>query len=442
MDLPLVRGIEPQRSDRPHVHADGFLRGVQRRHRVELHTLVLEPYAGFPRHVDDGRGHVLVVQPSADGMVVVEIDPVGVAGLGQQFLGEIGVIVVSDDLIGRVADVARLVDALHHVRVPAKDVLHDRVDVHRMVDRFAHQRVVGRRDVGIEEAEHAAKSAGGADVGRPLHAVDQLGRQRGDEIGLDGIEQRHARRALGLGTEGDGPDLRLGPPVSRIPLELDVHALLPFHEPVGAAADRLPAEARLAARLGIVLGREEEEKSGRCRRRRIRAIGHEVECERVDRHHFLDMVHVAGGHPFVALEGLHAELRDFRIDFFAVGEFESWTEVEAPAVGRPALPPVAQTRLQLHHLFARVVPVLRRALEDVRVDVAGVDVRVHRRVERLRPGGLDHRQGPPGARRRLRHAAARHQCAARTRGSQTQELTATCLVAVHMLSLRVGPRLL
>ena len=309
-----------------------------------------------------------------------------------------------------------------------------------MVDRFAHQRVVGRRDVGVEEAEHATKSAGGPDVGGPLYAVDQLRRQRGDEIGFAGIEQRDAGRALGLRPERDRLDLRLGAPVGRIGLELDVDALLPVDEPVGATADRFAAEASLAAGFRVVLGGEKEEKSGGGRRRRVGTVGHDVEGERIDRHHLLDVVHVAGRHPLVALEGLHAELRDFGIDFLAVGEFEAWPEVEAPAVGRPALPLVAQARLELHDFVAHVVPVLRRTLEDVRVDVAGVDVRVHRRVERLRPGGLDHRQGPPGARRRLRHAAARHQCAARTRGSQTQELTATCLVAVHMLSLRVGPR--
>ena len=304
-----------------------------------------------------------------------------------------------------------------------------------MVDRLADQRVVGRRDVGIEEAEHAAKSARGADVGGPLHAVDQLRRQRGDEIGFAGVEQRDARRALGLCPEGDGLDLRLGSPVGRIGLELDMHAFLPFHEPVGTAADRLPAETGLAAGLHVVLRREEEEKSGGCRRRRIRAVGHDVEGERINRHHLLDVVHVAGRHPLVALEGLHAELSDFRIDFLAVGEFEAWPEVEAPAVGRPALPLVAQARLELHHPFARVVPVLRRTLEDVRVDVAGVDIGVHRRVEGLRPGGLDHRQGPPGARRGLRHRASRHQRATRPHGGQTQELTATCLMAIHVLSL-------
>jgi hypothetical protein len=90
----------------------------------------------------EGLGHLEVLRSSGLGVHELDLEPVGVACLGQEFLGLLRVVGV-----GRQAEVAggeRSDDVAGGEGTALIDVFHDGFPIHREVERLAHPLVVER----------------------------------------------------------------------------------------------------------------------------------------------------------------------------------------------------------------------------------------------------------------------------------------------------------
>ena len=97
-------------------------------------------------------------------------------------------------------------------------------------------------------------------------------RQIYPKVYLAGLHRCDTRRGVLDDLHGDTPDRRLRPPIFVIALQHDASVDFPFHQPVGASADRLLREILRADLLDIVLRHQvaaekcQPHRCGRCRR--------------------------------------------------------------------------------------------------------------------------------------------------------------------------------
>ena len=172
----------------------------------------------------------------------VQLEPVLVAGLGEQCLGLVGIVLVVV-LQRRIEGPMRLGQ---HGRRDLAEAGHRRLGealaVGRVVQRLAHLDVVERRAREVQEHDHAVKRRP-AHGGKILGAVDQrflLRRQEIDEVVLVGDDGAQGGIDLGDDLHLESVEIGLARlPVFVVPGVGDLLVVVPAHELHRAAADGL-----------------------------------------------------------------------------------------------------------------------------------------------------------------------------------------------------------
>ena len=254
-----------------------------RRHRAlvvhplagaHLHHLDAAPDAHPAPHVDDGLDERLVVDHGARARVDGEVDAAAIAGLGQEGLGLAWIVRVGLEgpVVAEVGVRHAPAEGLAHPRV---EILDDGRDVEGVMHGLAHPLVREGGLSRVHREDHVARGlhrdeTRGAPVRDAFHAV---GRDIGDDVGLALLEGHDAREVIGDGLPDhplDGGRLALPAPPVAIGLHHEPLVLHPFHEAIGARADRAARQL-----LDAVVG-------GEARGQDLRAhLGHAHRDERV-----------------------------------------------------------------------------------------------------------------------------------------------------------------
>src|SRR5690606_12214267 len=193
----------------------------------------------------DGLRHLLVA-------VAVDVDgePVGVAGLGQELLGALGVVLVHHGRFRIAAELDRVAGRVDLAAVTAQQHVDDLVARDGVGDGLAYARVGEERLAATTERVHLhepdPQDVGGVDAGAAADGRRLVGADgaRAGDVDVAGHERSDARGLLGQGVDdevGDGRHLLGADEVVVEAFEADgvaVHA----DEAVRAGADRRLAE--------------------------------------------------------------------------------------------------------------------------------------------------------------------------------------------------------
>ncbi|MEJ2358966.1 MAG: hypothetical protein P8Y13_12950 [Deinococcales bacterium] len=241
-------------------------------HRVLVERLGPGVAEGAALHRIDLRGHAHLGEHLLQHLVELlvggaveridrEGEAVGVAGLGQELLGLLGVVRVR-----RLRRVAR--DLLRDRRrelgtVALGDDVDDGLLVDRVVHGLPHTLVVERLDLRVHGHVAHVDARLGADLELAvgLDGVHQLGWQVLDELRLTTLQHRHPGGRVGDEQEVEVLDLRGTAPVVRVGLEHDLLPRGPAHELEGPRADGVLVDG-----LAVLLdGRRADDAAGRVR---------------------------------------------------------------------------------------------------------------------------------------------------------------------------------
>src|SRR5262245_16019556 len=193
--------------------------------------------ADFAELITDHFADLFAFEMAVRREVELDLEAVGVAGLGEQLSGLARIVGIARDL-GVEADPVGAERPVHHRAVAVVDVLQHDVGIKRVVDRLAHQLVVE----GLQGDIHAEKIHAKADdlldpIARmPAYPVDVLDRHVADNVGLTGEQPRHPRRFFLHALENHFANLRFAAPIIIVAPQHEIAAALPADVLIWAGA--------------------------------------------------------------------------------------------------------------------------------------------------------------------------------------------------------------
>ena len=222
----------------------GAVADVQGQIDADLTELILEDLA------DSRAGGVLL-----EGQL--QLQAVGVAGLRQQLLGPLDILLVVGHVITGIADTGGRDQGVGRGAGAVQNAVDDLLNIDRLGDGLADADV---REDGVLAVQGQVPGRHGLvlvelQVGVALNDRDVVHRQVVDHVHLAVLQGDGPLGGLGDNAEGDVLGLGLAQEVVVIGLEGAVVAVAPLHKLIGAAADRVLQEAVRIA-LDDVLGHD------------------------------------------------------------------------------------------------------------------------------------------------------------------------------------------